>query len=415
MKNKILLFTVIFISLIASAMQSLAQTVQPFAMGDLSTFVVYTGSGIITDNKLPPVSSSYVGDIGTFSGAISVSPSVKAITYPGTGTTQQTQIDLDTLYNRISRMTSTVQATSNILASTITPGIYEYSSAGALTGALVLDAQNNSQSKFVFIFDNGLDITSLATMTLLNGAYADNVFWIIKSGNLNVGSSVTMLGNVITNTGSIIVNNSGNLKGRLTSLTGNITITTITASTPAVVPLPVKFESVTGQCDNNHMVIKFATASEQNNKYFIVQQSTDALNWIAKSKIIGAGNSSSLKDYSFIDSASAAMVNYYRIMQTDIDGNSTFSKVISVNACGNNNTLSVAAYPNPSNGSFKVTFSGDKSMVTKTTVMDLNGKKVFESTGLKSTIDLTNQPQGMYLLKVIANSQTFTTKIMVQK
>lgn len=413
MKCKFLLLTVFFFLLILSAKQSIAQS---YPIGNLDSFVIFTGSGNINNTNITSTKSTFVlGDVGTQSGTItSVKGAIKTTVYTATSLTAQTLKDLDTLYKQVTSITTSTQASSTLANTTITPGIYEFSSLGNISGSIVLDAQGNNQKKFIFIYDNGLTIAPATIMSLVNNAYANNVFWIIKSGNLIIGNTVTMLGNAISDAGNITMD-AGSLSGRLASITGSISITTIKASTPIATPLPVKFSSLTGQCDNNHMVLRFSTESEQDNSYFTVQQSSDAVNWTSKGKIMGAGNSATLKNYSYTDSSAMAAVNFYRIMQTDIDGTSLFSKTISVVACGNGNALNVYAYPNPSTGSLKVVFAGDKNQVSKTMVLDLNGKKVYEAAALKSVIDLTNQPVGMYLLQVIANGTIYTTKIMVQK
>lgn len=419
MKSKFLLLAVIAISLILSAKQSTAQTTTAMPMGDLTAYVVFTGAGNITDAKPPLPKSTYVGIIGTASGTIAISPSTGATTNAaGTGTTAQTLTDLNTLYSQLTGLTTTalIPPTTLGLTNTITSGVYNYSSLSSIAGNLILDGQNSKTNKFVFIYENGLTIDALTNMKLLNGANSDSIFWIIKSGVITINSNVTLIGNFISNTANITVPDLVNLTGRLASISGAIDITHINASNTSITaPLPVKFTSLTGQCDNNRMVIKFATASEQNNNYFTVQQSIDAQNWTAKSKIIGAGNSASLKNYSFTDSSASASVSYYRIMQTDMDGTSLYSNVISVNSCGNGNAVNVSAYPNPSTGNFKVAYSGDRNQVSKTVVLDFNGKKVFEAKGLRAAIDLTNKPTGMYMVQVIVNATIYSTKVMVQK
>lgn len=415
MKSKFLQLMVLAIALILSAKQSAAQT---YSLGNLSSFVVFTGSGDINNYNQNSTKSSFVsGNLGTQSGTINTSQGVIGGTaLSNTSLTLQAQTDLDTFQNRmVRRLDTSIIAPLTSGTTIITPGIYKYRSAGSISGSLTFNGLNHSSNKFIFIYEKGLTIAPATTMSLINGAYADNIFWIAEGGNISIGNTCTMLGNFVTNTGNITVDALGTMSGRLASISGIINVTTITASAPIAAPLPVKFASLTGQCDNNRMVIKFATASEQNNNYFTVQQSTDAQNWTAKSKIMSAGNSATLKNYSFTDSSASAYVSYYRIMQTDIDGSSLYSNVISVSSCGNANAISVSAYPNPSTGNFKVAYTGDRNQVSKTVVLDFNGKKVFEATGLRPAIDLTNKPSGMYMVQVIVNATIYSAKVMVQK
>jgi hypothetical protein len=113
--------------------------------------------------------------------------------------------------------------------------------------------------------------------------------------------------------------------------------------------LPVTLSTFSGQCNNGLTVLDWSTASETNNDYFSIQQSSDAVNWTAIGKVNGAGNSAIEHNYSYTIDAANNMASYFRISQTDFDGTSTWSNVILVNGCAM--ALSaVTLYPNPCNG-----------------------------------------------------------------
>ena len=90
---------------------------------------------------------------------------------------------------------------------------------------------------------------------------------------------------------------------------------------------------------------------------------------------------------------------------------------ISVNtaACRNMNDLSVAIYPNPSNGQFEVRFS--QATEGSLEVLDLTGKVVYAK-NFNSNVESVNAnflQNGMYLVKVSANGTTQVSKINVAK
>ena len=58
--------------------------------------------------------------------------------------------------------------------------------------------------------------------------------------------------------------------------------------------LPVEFIEMTGQCSNEGVELKWATASEKNNDYFVIERSSDMENFQAIDTIKGQGNT--LKD-----------------------------------------------------------------------------------------------------------------------
>ena len=95
-------------------------------------------------------------------------------------------------------------------------------------------------------------------------------------------------------------------------------------------PLPIELLSFEGRKDGSAIELNWATASEINNDYFMVNRSTDAKNFASIGKITGSGTSNAMQTYSFIDSDPVKGTNYYQLEQTDYDGRSSFSGVISV-------------------------------------------------------------------------------------
>jgi hypothetical protein len=109
-------------------------------------------------------------------------------------------------------------------------GKYTSPSSIALTTSITLDAQGNPNAVFVF-YATASTITQAeaATVTLINGASADNVVWL-------AGSSFTSVGPAAASTGTILAEASvtlggGTLAGRALALTGAVTISTATAIT----------------------------------------------------------------------------------------------------------------------------------------------------------------------------------------
>ena len=63
--------------------------------------------------------------------------------------------------------------------------------------------------------------------------------------------------------------------------------------------------------------MKWSTATEIDNDYFSIERSIDGINWQTITNVIGAGNSTSLKQYSFTDKELNNDISYYRLKQTD--------------------------------------------------------------------------------------------------
>ena len=95
--------------------------------------------------------------------------------------------------------------------------------------------------------------------------------------------------------------------------------------------LPITLISFEGVKRDNHNLLKWSTASEQNNDYFLLERSEDGFNWNNINITNGAENSNTKMDYSFRDFTFTNKLNYYRLTQVDLNGVSETFNVISIN------------------------------------------------------------------------------------
>lgn len=109
---------------------------------------------------------------------------------------------------------------------------------------------------------------------------------------------------------------------------GNSYNTTATFSCPT--PLPIELKIFTGTSIREGNKICWSTVTENNNDYFVIEKSKDAISFETLGIEIGAGNSSTLLNYSLIDT-NPYELTYYRLKQVDYDGKETYSNIIVVN------------------------------------------------------------------------------------
>jgi hypothetical protein len=104
--------------------------------------------------------------------------------------------------------------------------------------------------------------------------------------------------------------------------------------------LPIELMEFNGKENGVNNLLYWNTASEQNNNYFTLERTADGENWINVATINGAGNSQEVLSYSYLDSDyERGKVNYYRLSQTDFDGNSETFNIISIDNTLNNRIL----------------------------------------------------------------------------
>jgi hypothetical protein len=109
--------------------------------------------------------------------------------------------------------------------------------------------------------------------------------------------------------------------------------------------LPVELLSFDVNCvEENSKEISWSTASERNSDYFSIEKSSDGIDWIEINRVEAAGNSTSILQYSLIDSASDENTVYYRLNQFDNDGKSKLYDAVSA-ICKEGETIRV--FPNP--------------------------------------------------------------------
>ncbi len=156
-------------------------------------------------------------------------------------------------------------------------------------------------------------------------------------------------------------------------------------STSSIIVLPVDLLSFTARCNNSHIDLSWTTSSETNNDYFTIEQSEDGADWESIGTVRSSGNSSANQNYSFTAVATKNELTYFRLKQTDRDGNFKYFNIIQVNAC-TIDVLGVNIYPNPSNG---LTLSGNIAQKTN----EAYSIEIFNSLGMMVGHFATMQPE----------------------
>ncbi len=102
--------------------------------------------------------------------------------------------------------------------------------------------------------------------------------------------------------------------------------------------LPINLLSFTGIRDKENIILKWSTASEINNGYYLIERSKDAINWEIVCAVRIAENSTTIKNYSITDKVSFNETAYYQIKQTDFNKKFDYYNIIEVK-----NTVAVLA------------------------------------------------------------------------
>jgi hypothetical protein len=176
-----------------------------------------------------------------------------------------------------------------------------------------------------------------------------------------------------------------------------------------ITPLPVELVSFKGQANADGVNLTWRTASEQGNKGFEVQVSTDGKTFkqvgFVESKV---GTTSLMQNYSFRDARATSGTNYYRLKQIDFDGTFEYSKTIAVNL-----TLasSSAVYPTLVTSDITVRLARTDEQVT-ILVADMAGKQlatVQNPSDRQVVMPVQHLQSGVYFVTVVTggNKEVF--------
>lgn len=181
-------------------------------------------------------------------------------------------------------------------------------------------------------------------------------------------------------------------------------------------PLPIELLSFSGSCTDKTIVLNWSTASEINNDYFTLERSDDAETWVIAGILKGAGNSTNKIDYRFTDPTAYATNTYYRLKQTDYNGDQVDSKVIFINDCMGDYSKKWTLYPNPTTGIVQLTLDNvEQETLFSITIYNDLGQRVYYSIAFEATINLSELPNGIYSVLIAMGGNSYAEKVVILK
>jgi hypothetical protein len=162
-------------------------------------------------------------------------------------------------------------------------------------------------------------------------------------------------------------------------------------------------------------VIKWATSKEVNNSYFIIESSSDGVTFTEVGRVNGQINSNTTSSYDYIDKSPSVGNMYYRIKQVDMNGDYSYSTLMSVSASAN--MLPLLIYPNPTSSGNTITIrlpyiSADWTMK----MYNVKGQIVYSgsSQGNQTEIISNMFAQGVYAVEATDGQHMYHAKLIIQ-
>jgi hypothetical protein len=179
-----------------------------------------------------------------------------------------------------------------------------------------------------------------------------------------------------------------------------------------IVPLPVGFTAWDVHYAANTVRITWTTESETASDYFAVQRSVDGLVWETIQVLAGQGTSSTSNSYVAVDNQPKNGINYYRLMQVDLNGKQTFTSTLVANTT---ELKTLTVFPNPAKNEL---FIGDgTSEFEHIIITDMIGKSVplmFTTAQHGVNANCSEIENGLYTLTAITSQgETLSKRVVI--
>ncbi|AEA42545.1 T9SS type A sorting domain-containing protein [Fluviicola taffensis] len=189
---------------------------------------------------------------------------------------------------------------------------------------------------------------------------------------------------------------------------GPFTLASITATNP----LPVELLTFAAHCEDEQAVLRWSTESEFQNDFFTIESSFDATDWNTIATVAGTGTTTMLTNYTWTDHSNPRKEMYYRLSQTDYDGETTIHDIVYFKSCSLPEN-SVSIYPNPAKSIVNILTEESVSAIT---VMNSEGKKINTPIDVKyKQIDFSEIPNGVYLIQITTKSGVFNKNVVISR
>jgi plastocyanin len=252
-------------------------------------------------------------------------------------------------------------------------------------------------------------IASGQTVTYTITGSQSNVLYSIQNATSGASYAASQFGNGGTlNFTSLPFSTPGtyNVSVIADKLSGSTCINNAAATIIVSNPLPVTWLSFTARKQGNGTLLQWVTGSEVNSRDFQIEHSMDGSHWNRIGSVPAATFSSSNRSYQYIHAVASRGINYYRLVQRDLDGWEQYSRVLSL---AHDAIMPLTIFPNP------VT---DGSVILQVPVAqlfflyDAAGRELFRKYLREGShwISLEGLSAGVYLLRYGAE----TKKLMIR-
>ncbi len=181
-------------------------------------------------------------------------------------------------------------------------------------------------------------------------------------------------------------------------------------------PLPIELTSFTSECNKGQELLSWTTASESNNDYFTIERSDDGLTFRDIGTVQGNGTTSQQHNYTFADPQAVTGNAYYRLRQTDFNGQHSTSQIIVGEQCGSNTDF-INAFS--SGQGIDISINNAQSSSYQISIFDARGRlisknEIATNEGLNHfNLNDVRFAEGIYLINIVGSHGEFFSRKLV--
>jgi len=255
--------------------------------------------------------------------------------------------------------------------------------------------------------ESSVDISGGSSLTTGDDLILNNDTDISVSG----GSAVDINGEV----------DCGGTSGDITlSVSGGSTFSAFACNCPAlfcseITSLPVELLYFNARAAGDLVFLNWSTQTEENNDFFTIERSKDGYDWTVIAEIPGAGFSNDMLDYEFTDMSPTTGWNYYRLKQTDYDGQFEYFDVVGVllGASENGPQLYISRQGTEYVANVSIAASQATLVIYNANGLLIQRETLYGKDVINTTIPIRSTHTGLHIVKLMGSDQQLVRKALI--
>ncbi len=265
---------------------------------------------------------------------------------------------------------------------------------------------NSGKPRLVIYVYGTLDFDPSGKIDLLD----ESEVYLFNGGSINTHGSGSE---------RIVINGKTKFNGQIDgNMSGPLFANASTGESPygfiELIVLPVKLVGFSQEIKNKNLLLQWTMLQDASSGSYDLERKFNAEDWkviqtFTLSERAGEMHSKSFEDHNLVVNG----VYTYRLKFQDANGMLQYSKTVIVNV--DHQTKSIKVFPNPVHSVFEI-ISDKPVQKGHISLANTSGKIVYETTftGLKTSIDISHLPKGLYNLLYEGDNERFIKSIMIR-